>query len=146
MGFSFNWAGTNINQINPQISRQAYEDAKNLGAAAAGARRMIGMQKYADLIRQASGGNASRIAEIQAEIGRLEARNKELGELQAQAQAQPQTQPRSYDEMRLHDEQMRNMRAGYMSPKGDPMQAGPYDGMYAPNTEELLKLIQTGNY
>lgn len=144
MAFSFNWAGTNINQINPQISRQAYEDARNLGAAAAGARRMIGMHKYADLIRQASGGNASRIAEIQAEISRLEARNKELGELQAQTQAQPQ--PQSYDEMRLRDEQMRNMRAGYMSPKGDPMQAGPYDGMYAPNTEELLKLIQTGNY
>lgn len=143
MAFSFNWAGTNIQQINPQQSRQAYEDAKNLGTAAMGARKMIGMQKYADLIRQASGGNASRIAEIQAEIDRLEARNKEL---QAQAQAPTQAQPQSYDEMRLHDEQMRNMRAGYMSPKGDPMQASPYDGMYAPNTEELLKLIQTGNY
>ena len=145
MSFSFNWAGTNINQINPQISRQAYEDAKNLGAAAMGARKMIGMQKYADLIHQGAGGNASRIAEIQAEIQRLENRNKEL---QSMDTGYPgvQAEPQSYDEMRLRDEQMRNMRAGYMAPKGDPMQAGPYDGMYAPNTEELLKLIKTGNY
>lgn len=78
MSFSFNWAGTNIQQINPQESRQAYEDAKNLGTAAMGARKMIGMQKYADLIRNGSGANAGRIAEIKAEIQRLENRNKEL--------------------------------------------------------------------
>lgn len=141
MGFSFNWAGTNIQQINPNQSRQAYEDAKNLGTAAMGARKMIGMQKYADLIRQGAGGNASRIAEIQAEINRLEARNKEL---QSMATGYPgvQAEPRSYDEMRLRDEQLRNMRGNYMTPQGDPMQASPYDGMYAPNTEELLKLVR----
>lgn len=141
MGFSFNWAGTNIQQINPNQSRQAYEDAKNLGTAAMGARKMIGMQKYADLIRQGAGGNASLIAEIQAEINRLEARNKEL---QSMATGYPgvQAEPRSYDEMRLRDEQLRNMRGNYMTPQGDPMQASPYDGMYAPNTEELLKLVR----
>ena len=141
MGFSFNWAGTNIQQINPHQSRQAYEDAKNLGTAAMGARKMIGMQKYADLIRQGAGGNASRIAEIQAEIQRLENRNKEL---QSMATGYPgvQAEPRSYDEMRLRDEQLRNMRGNYMTPQGDPMQASPYDGMYAPNTEELLKLVR----
>lgn len=86
MSFSFNWAGTNIQQINPQQSRQAYEDAKNLGTAAMGARKMIGMQKYADLIRNGSGANAGRIAEIKAEIQRLEDRNRELQNSMAASQ------------------------------------------------------------
>ena len=141
MGFSFNWAGTNIQQINPNQSRQAYEDAKNLGTAAMGARKMIGMQKYADLIRQGAGGNASRIAEIQAEIQRLENRNKELQSL-ATGYPGVQAEPRSYDEMRLRDEQLRNMRGNYMTPQGDPMQATPNNGLYALNTEELLKLVR----
>lgn len=141
MAFSFNWAGTNIGQIDPNQSRQAYDDAKNLGEAAAGLRKRIGMGKYADLIRNGSGSNDARIAEIQAEISRLEARNKELQSL-ATGYPGVQAAPQTYDEMRLRDEQLRNMRAGYMTPKGDPMQASPYDGMYAPNTAELLKLIQ----
>ena len=145
MSFSFNWAGTNIQQINPQQSRQAYEDAKNLGTAAMGARKMIGMQKYADLIRNGSGANAGRIAEIKAELQRLENRNKEL---QSMATGYPgvQAEPQSYDEMRLRDEYLRNARAGYMTPKGDPMQDTVNNGLYAPNTYELLKLVQTRGY
>ena len=141
MAFSFNWAGTNVNQIDPQYSRQSYDDAKNLGEAAAGLRKRIGMSKYADLIRNGSGSNDARIAEIQAEISRLEARNKELQSL-ATGYPGVQAAPQTYDEMRLRDEQLRNMRAGYMTPTGDPMQASPYNGMYAPNTAELLKIIQ----
>lgn len=141
MAFSFNWAGTNIQQINPQQSRQAYEDAKNLGEAAMGARKMIGMQKYADLIRNGSGANAGLIAEIKAEIQRLENRNKEL---QSMATGYPgvQAEPQSYDEMRLRDEYLRNARAGYMTPKGDPIQDTDNNGLYAPNTYELLQLTQ----
>lgn len=86
MAFSFNWAGTNINQIDPNQSRQAYDDAKNLGEAAAGLRKRIGMSQYADLIRNGSGGNSARIAEIQAEIKRLEDRNKELQNSMAASQ------------------------------------------------------------
>lgn len=141
MSFSFNWAGTNIGQIDPNQSRQAYDDAKNLGVAAAGLRQRIGMSKYADLIRNGSGGNDARIMEIQAEIARLEARNNEL---QSTATGYPgvQAEPQSVDEMRLRDEQLRNMRAGYMNPKGDPMQATQNNGLYAPNTYELLKLVR----
>lgn len=145
MAFSFNWAGTNINQIDPNQSRQAYDDAKNLGEAAAGLRKRIGMSQYADLIRNGSGGNSARIAEIQAEIKRLEDRNKELMSL-ATGYPGVQAEPQTYDEMRLRDEQLRNMRAGYMTPKGDPMQATQNNGLYAPNTLELLKIIQTRGY
>ena len=132
MAFSFNWAGTNIAQINPNQSRQAYDDAKNIGQALAGYRRSEGAREYADMIRNGYDAQG-RIAEIQAEIQRLENRNRELQGMQRE---------QDVTDMKLRDEQARQARASYMSPKGDPSQAGPYDGMYAPNTLELLKMIQ----
>ena len=132
MAFSFNWAGTNISQINPNQSRQAYDDAKNIGNALAGYERSEGAREYADMIRNGYGAQG-RIAEIQAEIQRLENRNRELQGMQRE---------QDVTDMKLRDEQARQARASYMSPTGDPAQAGPYDGMYAPNTLELLKMIQ----
>lgn len=157
MAFSFNWAGTNIGQIDPNQSRQAYDDAKNLGEAAAGLRKRIGMSKYADLIRNGSGSNDARIAEIQAEISRLEARNKELQGLMSQQvpvvdedvqtmMNATQADKQSVADMMARDQALRAQRAGYMVPGTDQRTVSNYDGIYAPagiSAYEMLKLFQT---
>lgn len=84
MSFSFNWAGTNIQQINPQESRQAYEDAKNLGTAAAGADRMWANKKYKDLLNEYNNlgkGGSEELAALKAELAQLEARNAEIASM-----------------------------------------------------------------
>lgn len=95
MGFSFNWQGLTVPQAskesNSSYQARARSDAAALGNAARGYLNRKGQQEYADMIANAQQSEDPRIAAIEAEISRLEARNRELEQLQAASQqAQPQ--------------------------------------------------------
>lgn len=87
MSFSFNWAGTQINQIDPNESRQAYDDARVLGYGVAKAetanRLNAANEEYKGLLdRYMSDGSANpRIAELRARLSQLEARNAEIARM-----------------------------------------------------------------
>ena len=94
MGFSFNWQGLTVPQASKE-SNASYQastrsDAAAMGNAARGYINRKGQQEYADMIANAQQSEDPRIAEIEAEISRLEARNRELEQLQAASQ---QSQP-----------------------------------------------------
>jgi polyhydroxyalkanoate synthesis regulator phasin len=80
MAFSFNWAGTNIAQINPNQSRQAYDDAKNIGQALAGYERYDANRKYRDLLDEYGRSSAEnpKVAELRARLAQLERRQQEI--------------------------------------------------------------------
>lgn len=80
MAFSFNWAGTSIPQINPNQSRQAYDDAANIGQALAGYRRHDANRKYRDLLDEYGRSSAEnpKVAELRARLAQLERRQQEI--------------------------------------------------------------------
>ena len=80
MGFSFNWAGVNIPQIQPKdTTQQAYLDAANLGSAVKGYQRMQANKEYGDLIKNYREGNYSeKVIALKEELNRLKERNKEI--------------------------------------------------------------------
>lgn len=78
MSFSFNWSGLNVPQITVNDPTQmAAKSGALFGAAARGADRMIADREYAGILRGNSESTA-RIAELKAELSRLQARNAEI--------------------------------------------------------------------
>lgn len=84
MAFSFNWAGLNVPTIagkrEVQIQNQQANVAGKMGEALRGYERKQANQEYADLLASGS-DNSAKIAQIQAEIQRLEQRNNEIRQL-----------------------------------------------------------------
>lgn len=86
MAFSFNWAGVNVPQI--QVKNQwaeAREDARALGAGAAGAQKWLDKREadreYADILNGYDGPSTDRGPEyraLQQELASLKARNAEI--------------------------------------------------------------------
>lgn len=78
MGFSFNWAGVNIPQIQiKDTTQQAYLDAANLGSAARGYERMRANKEYGDLIKNYRDGKYSeKVIALKEELTRLKERNR----------------------------------------------------------------------
>lgn len=87
MAFSFNWAGLTaprVDTIRDDVDMIKVGD--NLGKALRGHKTREGWEEYADMIRGAQGA-PSEIAEIEAEIARLQDRNAELQALMDRDQA-----------------------------------------------------------
>ena len=82
MSFSFNWSGLNIPQIAVNDPTQmAAKSGALFGAAARGADRMIADREYAGILRGNSAEARQRLAELKAELSRLQARNEEIRSL-----------------------------------------------------------------
>lgn len=78
MAFSFNWAGVNIQPIQPKDTmEQARVDAANIGSALRGYEVRQANREYADIIE---GRNKSleRMDEISNRIAQLQRRNEEI--------------------------------------------------------------------
>lgn len=78
MAFSFNWAGVNIQPIQPKDTmEQARVDAANLGAAVRGYEVRKANREYADIL---SGRNDAlkKMDEISNRIAQLQRRNEEI--------------------------------------------------------------------
>lgn len=80
MGFSFNWAGVNVPQIQVKDNwANARVDAANLGAAVRGYERMQANKEYGDLIKNYREGNYSeKVIALKEELNRLKERNREI--------------------------------------------------------------------
>lgn len=78
MGFSFNWAGVNVPQIQiKDTTQQAYLDAANLGSAVRGFQRMQANREYGDLIKNyREGNNSEKVIALKEELNRLKERNR----------------------------------------------------------------------
>lgn len=89
MAFSFNWSGLNVPTISGkrdvQNTAMQFDAAGKLGRAARGWQDRVGMQEYADMIANARRSEDPRIASIEAEIARLEQRNRELEQASSRA-------------------------------------------------------------
>lgn len=84
MSFSFNWSGLNVPQITVNDPTQmAAKSGALFGAAAKGADRMIADREYAGILRGNSSEARQRLAELKAELSRLQARNEEIRSLLA---------------------------------------------------------------
>lgn len=82
MSFSFNWSGLNVPQITVNDPTQmAAKSGALFGAAARGADRMIADREYAGILRGNSSEARQRLAELKAELSRLQARNEEIRSL-----------------------------------------------------------------
>ena len=82
MSFSFNWSGLNVPQITVNDPTQmAAKSGALFGAAARGADRMIADREYAGILRGNSAEARQRLAELKAELSRLQARNEEIRSL-----------------------------------------------------------------
>lgn len=78
MGFSFNWAGVNIPQIQVKDNwAQSREDAKTLGAALRGYEVKKANKEYAGLISSRNEALA-KMDEISNRIASLQKRNEEI--------------------------------------------------------------------
>lgn len=78
MGFSFNWAGVNIPQIQPKdTTENAMRDAKNLGAALRGYEVKQANKEYANLISSRNEA-LTKMDEISNRIAQLQKRNEEI--------------------------------------------------------------------
>ena len=87
MAFSFNWAGLTAPRVDPiRDDVDMIKVGDNLGKALRGHKTREGWEEYADMIRGAQGA-PSEIAEIEAEIARLQDRNAELQALMDRDQA-----------------------------------------------------------
>lgn len=87
MAFSFNWSGLQINDVNPiKDEVDMNKVGENLGKGLRGYRTREGWKEYGDMIR-GSQGAPSEIADIEAEIVRLQNRNAELQALMDRDQA-----------------------------------------------------------
>ena len=82
MSFSFNWSGLKVPQITVNDPTQmAAKSGALFGAAARGADRMIADREYAGILRGNSAEARQRLAELKAELSRLQARNEEIRSL-----------------------------------------------------------------
>lgn len=87
MAFSFNWAGLTAPRVDPiKDEVDMNRVGENLGKGLRGYRTREGWKEYADMIRGAQGA-PSEIADIEAEIARLQDRNAELQALMDRDQA-----------------------------------------------------------
>lgn len=137
MGFTFNWAGVNVPQIqggSRNYQQTIRSDAQAAGNMVRGYEQRKAAQEYADIL----GGNANEVASIKAEIARLEQRNAEL-EAQARAEEaseQAATQMAGYNPQgQVAAQQM----AGY----GAYQQGMQNQGINAAN---MLAALQAQNY
>ena len=80
MGFSFNWAGVNIPQIQVKDTMdQSIKDAANLGTAVRGYQRMQANKEYGELLKKyRERGSDQRVAALNNELRQLKARNMEI--------------------------------------------------------------------
>lgn len=82
MAFTFNWAGVNVPTIqggSNYFQRLAREDGASWGNAVRGYEQRKASQEYADILKGFNNPNTSaKIAELQAELARLEQRNEEI--------------------------------------------------------------------
>lgn len=82
MSFSFNWSGLDIPQISGgDTTQMASQSASLFGSAARGADRMVADREYAGILRGNSAEARQRLAELKAELSRLQARNEEIRSL-----------------------------------------------------------------
>ena len=78
MGFSFNWAGVNIPQIQPKDTTEtAMRDADNLGRALRGYEVKQANTEYANLISSRNEA-ITKMDEISNRIAQLQKRNEEI--------------------------------------------------------------------
>lgn len=78
MGFSFNWAGVNIPQIQVKDQwAQSREDAMNLGKAVRGFEVRQANREYADII-EGRNKALTKMDEISNRIAQLQQRNEEI--------------------------------------------------------------------
>ena len=78
MGFSFNWAGVNIPQIQVKdTTENAMRDAKNLGSALRGYEVKQANKEYANLISSRNEA-LTKMDEISNRIAQLQRRNEEI--------------------------------------------------------------------
>ena len=78
MGFSFNWAGVNIPQIQPKdTTENAMRDADNLGRALRGYEVKQANKEYAGLISSRNEA-LTKMDEISNRIAQLQKRNEEI--------------------------------------------------------------------
>ena len=78
MGFSFNWAGVNIPQIQPKDTTEtAMRDADNLGRALRGYEVKQANTEYANLISSRNEA-LTKMDEISNRIAQLQKRNEEI--------------------------------------------------------------------
>lgn len=82
MAFTFNWAGINVPVIqggNRDYQQTIRADAANAGNAVRGYEQKKADWKYADILKGFNNPNTSaKIAELQAELARLEQRNEAI--------------------------------------------------------------------
>lgn len=81
MAFTFNWAG--VQGVNPiavaDRTNLVRDDAANFGSAVRGYEQRKASQEYADILKGFNNPNTSaKIAELQAELARLEQRNEAI--------------------------------------------------------------------
>lgn len=88
MAFSFNWAGLSVPQVNVTQPAVTNEDFRAMGVAARGYKNRQAASEFANKIDNYRRGifadkqaNQKRIAEIEAEIARLEQENAQLSEV-----------------------------------------------------------------
>lgn len=92
MGFSFNWAGVNIPQIQVKdTTENAMRDAANLGAAVRGYEVKQANKEYANLISSRNEA-LTKMDEISNRIAQLQKRNEEI-RLQLSGMQQQAVQP-----------------------------------------------------
>lgn len=78
MAFSFNWAGVNIQPIQPKDTmEQARVDAANIGSAIRGYEVRQANREYADII-EGRNKSLARMDEISNRIAQLQRRNEEI--------------------------------------------------------------------
>ena len=82
MAFTFNWAGVNIPTVQGgtnNYQQTIRNDAAHWGNALRGYEQRKANQEYADILNGFNNPNTSaKIAELQAELARLEQRNEEI--------------------------------------------------------------------
>lgn len=138
MGFSFNWAGVNVPQIqggSRNYQQTIRSDAQAAGNMVRGYEQRKAAQEYADIL----GGNANEVASIKAEIARLEQRNAEL---EAQVRAEEEAIARA-------SEQASQQMAGYTPVSQQMAGYGAYQqGMQNQgiNAANMLAALQAQNY
>lgn len=137
MGFTFNWAGVNVPQIqggSRNYQQTIRSDAQAAGNMVRGYEQRKAAQEYADIL----GGNANEVASIKAEIARLEQRNAEL---EAQARAEEQAEQAS-QQMAGYNPQGQ-VAAQQMAGYGAYQQGMQNQGINAAN---MLAALQAQNY
>lgn len=95
MAFSFNWAGLSVPQVNVTQPAVTNEDFRAMGTAARGYKNRQAASEFANKIDNYRRGifadkqaNQKRIAEIEAEIARLEQENAQLSAVSQVTQAE----------------------------------------------------------